>query len=142
MHMTIFFCGQYPRRGRNTTLASKKKIDPNMAPGIRFSKRVRAGPQLEEQSSKGFTLQRQMATMYRNQQMVMMTYQIALLHLDLLIISAELQRKPWHLLLMTVQVMLKATAVLHLDLLIISAELKRKTWHLLLMTVQVMLKAM
>ncbi len=51
MHMTIF-CGQYPRRGRNTTLASKKKIDPNMAPGIRFSKRVRAGPQLEEQSSK------------------------------------------------------------------------------------------
>ena len=51
MHMTIF-CGQYPRRGRNTTLASKKKIDPNMAPGIRFSKRVRAGAQPEEQSSK------------------------------------------------------------------------------------------
>jgi len=53
MHMT-FFCGQYPRRGRNTTLASKKKIDPNMAPGIRFSKRVRAGAQPEEQSSKRF----------------------------------------------------------------------------------------
>jgi hypothetical protein len=51
MHMTIF-CGQYPRRARNTTLASKKKRNPNMAPGIRFSKRVRAGPQLEEQSSK------------------------------------------------------------------------------------------
>jgi hypothetical protein len=49
-----------------------------------------------------------MATMYRNQQMVMMTYQTALLHLDLLIISAELKRKTWHLLLMTVQVMLKA----------------------------------
>jgi hypothetical protein len=51
MNMTIF-CGQYPRRARNTTLASKKKRDPNMAPGIRFSKRVRAGPQLEEHSSK------------------------------------------------------------------------------------------
>jgi hypothetical protein len=79
-----------------------------MAPGIRFSKTVRAGPQLEEQPSKGFSLQRQMATMYRNQHMLMMTYQTALLHLDLLIISAELQRKTWHPLLMIVQVMLKA----------------------------------
>jgi hypothetical protein len=49
MHMTIF-CGQYHRSARNTILASKKKR--NMAPGIRFSKRVRASPQPEEQSSK------------------------------------------------------------------------------------------
>jgi hypothetical protein len=47
-----YFFGQYPRSARNTTLASKKKRNPNMAPGIRFSKRVRAGPQPEEQSSK------------------------------------------------------------------------------------------
>jgi hypothetical protein len=51
MHMTIF-CGQYPRSARNTTRASKKKTNPNMAPGIRFSKRVRAGTQPEEQPSK------------------------------------------------------------------------------------------
>jgi hypothetical protein len=47
-----FFCGQYPRSATNTTRASKKKTNPNMALGIRFSKRVRAGPQLEEQPSK------------------------------------------------------------------------------------------
>jgi hypothetical protein len=48
----LFFCGQYPRSATNTTRASKKKTNPNMAPGIRFSKRVRAGPQPEEQPSK------------------------------------------------------------------------------------------
>jgi hypothetical protein len=47
----LFFCGQYPTSARNITLASKK-TNPNMAPEIRFSKRVRAGPQLEEQPSK------------------------------------------------------------------------------------------
>jgi hypothetical protein len=51
MHMTIF-CGQYPRSATNTTRASKKKTNPNMAPGIRFGKRVRVGPQPEEQPSK------------------------------------------------------------------------------------------
>jgi hypothetical protein len=113
-----------------------------MAPGIRFSKRVRAGPQLEEQSSKrlhstetdGHNVQEPID----GNDDIPNSPTTPRLADHFSRVAEEAMASAAH----DSTVMLNATVVLHLDLLIISAELKRKTWHLLLMTVQVMLKAM
>jgi len=103
MHITYLnFFPQSPPGYSRKALASKKKTDPNMPPGGRASKRVRApeGSELEPPRAqldhqKGFNWQREMGSLQRKAMELLWGKAMELVHskvMELVVRTLQLQR--------------------------------------------------